>query len=86
MTDSFRFFRLPAMATALLALGVSAFADQPFTASPLGPQKVLVIPVENPVGNPCPNTKETCPAGLTTWYSQYIELVPLGRIFAQERV
>jgi hypothetical protein len=68
MTDSFRFLRFPAIVAALLLIVVSAFADQPFTSSPLGPQLVLVIPVEFPVGNPCPNAKEICPAGLTTWY------------------
>ena len=57
-------------ALALLPLGT--FADQPFTSSPLGPQKVLVIPVEYPAGNACPNVSETCPTGLPAWYAANI--------------
>jgi hypothetical protein len=61
-----------ALTAAALFSTSNTFADQPFTASPLGPQKVLVIPVEFPVGDACPDKNETCPTGLQAWYSANI--------------
>jgi hypothetical protein len=67
-----RILCLYGMICALAISSESAFSDQPFTSSPLGVQRVLVIPVEFPVGNPCPNANENCPKGLTTWYPQQV--------------
>jgi hypothetical protein len=61
-----------ALTAAALLSTSNAFADQPFSASPLGPQKVLVLPIEFPVGDACPNKNETCPAGLQAFYSANI--------------
>ncbi len=48
--------------TAGLAFPTSALADTPFTSSPLGIQKVLVIPLQVGTTNPCPDPTAPCPS------------------------
>ena len=54
-----------------LLFATSALADNPFTSSPQGIQRVLVIPVEYPTTNPCPNSNTNCPGVDPTkgWFS-----------------
>lgn len=58
----------------------SARADQPFSASPLGLQRVLVLPIEIPTGVGCPDASAPCP------YSQakYDQLIGPPRHSPQE--
>lgn len=58
----------------------SARADQPFSASPLGVQRVLVLPIEIPTGVGCPDANSPCP------YSQakYDQLIGPPRHSPQE--
>jgi hypothetical protein len=46
----------------------SVFADPPFSSSPLGTQKVLVLPMEFAAGVACPNPNEACTVN-QGWYS-----------------
>jgi hypothetical protein len=61
---------LLSMAAGLL-LATSAVADDPFSSSPLGVQHVLVIPVEFPTTNPCPNPSTTCPVD-PKWFASAV--------------
>lgn len=61
---------LVAMIAAVL-LPASVRADNPFSASPLGVQKVLVIPVEFPTTNPCPDPNASCPVDMN-WFTTAI--------------
>jgi hypothetical protein len=61
-----------AIAVAGLFLATAAFADNPFTSTPLGTQNVLVILVEypEPPVTPCPNSQEPCPPGIVNYFQQ----------------
>lgn len=60
------------------AFSTSSHADQPFTASPLGVQRVLVLPIEIPTGVGCPDANAPCPY-TQAFYRRSTDPEPLGQ-------